>query len=428
MRPGARRPGAGRGCARPPAARARARAPRGRAGRWWSRRLSSIWSPTRITGLSEYFGSCRTMPIRPPRSSRHCARLARSRSTPSNSSRSAVTTRRRRQQAHDGAADGRLARAALADDAQLLAPDRERHAAHGVDQPGPGGEGDAQVLDGQHGHGLGSGRGSLASSRACQTPPQAQIAGRTPPRPGRGEAGEAGTMTEAALAYWATGPAEGELRPARLRPPGPGEVLVRTLFSGVSRGTEALVALGPGAARASTRRCGPRSRRASSRSRSSTATPASAWSRPARPTCSAARCSASTRTRPPTSCRRAAVTPLPPGLPAGAGGARGQHGDRAQRASGTRRRAPGERIHVDRRRRGRLPRRLPVRPPPRGRGHAGRHPARSGRRSPRRSASAFATPDALAGRRRPRLPRQRPPRRPADRVGRSPGSRRGSSS
>ena len=51
-------------------------------------------------------------------------------------------------------------------------------------------------------------------------------------------------MTEAALAYWATAPAEGELRPVRLRPPGPGEVLVRNLFSGVSRGTEALVALG----------------------------------------------------------------------------------------------------------------------------------------------------------------------------------------
>ena len=29
---------------------------------------SSICAPTRITGLSEYFGSCRTMPMRPPRS------------------------------------------------------------------------------------------------------------------------------------------------------------------------------------------------------------------------------------------------------------------------------------------------------------------------------------------------------------------------
>jgi NADPH:quinone reductase-like Zn-dependent oxidoreductase len=51
-------------------------------------------------------------------------------------------------------------------------------------------------------------------------------------------------VTEAELAYWTTAPAEGELRPVRLRPPGPGEVLVRSLFSGISRGTEALVALG----------------------------------------------------------------------------------------------------------------------------------------------------------------------------------------
>jgi NADPH:quinone reductase-like Zn-dependent oxidoreductase len=47
-----------------------------------------------------------------------------------------------------------------------------------------------------------------------------------------------------AFAYWATAPGRGELRPAALREPGPGEVLVRALFSGVSRGTEALVATG----------------------------------------------------------------------------------------------------------------------------------------------------------------------------------------
>ena len=33
----------------------------------------------------------------------------------------------------------------------------------------------------------------------------------------------------------------GEIRPLRLPEPGPGEVLVRTLFSGISRGTETLV-------------------------------------------------------------------------------------------------------------------------------------------------------------------------------------------
>jgi threonine dehydrogenase-like Zn-dependent dehydrogenase len=51
------------------------------------------------------------------------------------------------------------------------------------------------------------------------------------------------TMAEA-LAYWATAPGEGELRPCRLPRPGPGEVLVRARWSGISRGTEALVALG----------------------------------------------------------------------------------------------------------------------------------------------------------------------------------------
>jgi threonine dehydrogenase-like Zn-dependent dehydrogenase len=49
---------------------------------------------------------------------------------------------------------------------------------------------------------------------------------------------------ERALAYWATGPGRGELRPCRLAAPGAGEVLVRALWSGVSRGTEALVAAG----------------------------------------------------------------------------------------------------------------------------------------------------------------------------------------
>ncbi|MDX6748543.1 zinc-binding alcohol dehydrogenase [Geminicoccaceae bacterium 1502E] len=47
-----------------------------------------------------------------------------------------------------------------------------------------------------------------------------------------------------ARAYWATGPLEGEIREAALVAPRPGEVLVRTLFTGISRGTEALVATG----------------------------------------------------------------------------------------------------------------------------------------------------------------------------------------
>src|SRR5882757_3484568 len=48
-------------------------------------------------------------------------------------------------------------------------------------------------------------------------------------------------MDLSAHAFWLLRPGEGEIRPVQLTPPGPGEVLVRTLFSGVSRGTETLV-------------------------------------------------------------------------------------------------------------------------------------------------------------------------------------------
>jgi NADPH:quinone reductase-like Zn-dependent oxidoreductase len=44
-----------------------------------------------------------------------------------------------------------------------------------------------------------------------------------------------------ARAFWVVSPGVGELRPTPLAQPGPGEVLVRTLFSGISRGTETLV-------------------------------------------------------------------------------------------------------------------------------------------------------------------------------------------
>jgi threonine dehydrogenase-like Zn-dependent dehydrogenase len=44
-----------------------------------------------------------------------------------------------------------------------------------------------------------------------------------------------------ALAFWLREPGVGEIRPTPLEEPGPGEVLVRTLRSGVSRGTETLV-------------------------------------------------------------------------------------------------------------------------------------------------------------------------------------------
>lgn len=48
-------------------------------------------------------------------------------------------------------------------------------------------------------------------------------------------------MPNEAKAFWVAEPGRGEIRTEFLRPPSGDEVLVRTLFSGVSRGTEALV-------------------------------------------------------------------------------------------------------------------------------------------------------------------------------------------
>lgn len=48
-------------------------------------------------------------------------------------------------------------------------------------------------------------------------------------------------MERTARAFWLCSPGEGEIRAVTLPQPGPGEVLVRTLCSGVSRGTETLV-------------------------------------------------------------------------------------------------------------------------------------------------------------------------------------------
>lgn len=48
-------------------------------------------------------------------------------------------------------------------------------------------------------------------------------------------------MAEQARAFWTAAPGRGEIRPATLPSPGPGEVLVRALKSGISRGTESLV-------------------------------------------------------------------------------------------------------------------------------------------------------------------------------------------
>ncbi|MEW2359853.1 zinc-binding alcohol dehydrogenase [Spirillospora sp. NPDC029432] len=48
-------------------------------------------------------------------------------------------------------------------------------------------------------------------------------------------------MERRARAFWVRSPGTGEIRSVRLPEPGPDDVLVRTLYSGVSRGTEALV-------------------------------------------------------------------------------------------------------------------------------------------------------------------------------------------
>ncbi|GII58674.1 dehydrogenase [Planotetraspora thailandica] len=48
-------------------------------------------------------------------------------------------------------------------------------------------------------------------------------------------------MIRTARAFWFTSPGEGEIRTVALPEPGPDDVEVRTLFSGVSRGTETLV-------------------------------------------------------------------------------------------------------------------------------------------------------------------------------------------
>ncbi len=51
-------------------------------------------------------------------------------------------------------------------------------------------------------------------------------------------------MSLTARAYWLREPGSGEVRTTELPDPGPGEVLVRTVASGVSRGTESLVFAG----------------------------------------------------------------------------------------------------------------------------------------------------------------------------------------
>jgi len=48
-------------------------------------------------------------------------------------------------------------------------------------------------------------------------------------------------MSRTARAFWLRTPGEGEIRAVELPEPGPGDAVVRTLYSGASRGTETLV-------------------------------------------------------------------------------------------------------------------------------------------------------------------------------------------
>ena len=48
-------------------------------------------------------------------------------------------------------------------------------------------------------------------------------------------------MIDQARAYWVTAPGQGAIREEPLPQPGPDEVVVRSLYTGISRGSEALV-------------------------------------------------------------------------------------------------------------------------------------------------------------------------------------------
>jgi hypothetical protein len=48
-------------------------------------------------------------------------------------------------------------------------------------------------------------------------------------------------LLDGAQAFWLRAPGRGEIRPVALAEPGSGDVVVRTLRSGISRGTETLV-------------------------------------------------------------------------------------------------------------------------------------------------------------------------------------------
>ena len=150
-----------------------------------------------------------------------------------------------------------------------------------------------------------------------------------------------------ARAYWATGPGTGELRPVVVRPPGPGEVMVRALYGGISRGSEALVALGrvPASQRQAMRAPFQEGEFPFPVKYGYSSVGGGVWAASGALFGQTVFCLLPTRR--PIVVPSAAVVPLPEGVPA-AGPCSPPTLETALNAAGTPRPCPGERIHRDR--------------------------------------------------------------------------------
>ncbi len=220
-------------------------------------------------------------------------------------------------------------------------------------------------------------------------------------------------MSGVSRAFWLRSPGVGEIRTAPLPSPGPDEVLVRTRYSGISRGTETLVFRGGV----------PPSQHALMRA------PFQDGEFPAPVKYGYLSVGVVEEGPDPLVGRTVfclyphqdryvvpagAVTPIPDAVPAGRAMLGGHGRDRRQRAVG--RRAAGRRPdRGGRRRDGRLLRRPAADRAPRRTGGAGRRRPGAG---DRRGGARRAVPDARrrGGRVRPRRARHRPPRRPHPRA------------
>ncbi len=104
----------------------------------WARMASTIWSPTRCTGLNEFIALWGTIEISCHRIfSRYSRSVMASRSWPRKASRSAVTFALAGNQAHDGPNQGGFPAARFPRQAEdLVLGDREGDAVHRFDRPG----------------------------------------------------------------------------------------------------------------------------------------------------------------------------------------------------------------------------------------------------------------------------------------------------